>query len=70
MLISLCSENDFLSDVDDASFFMENVQKVTISNLGDMIVFIHQLFALLHILGRDKNSLAPTIYKFLITKYQ
>lgn len=33
-------------------------------------MFIQQLFAMLSIFGKDKNQLAPAIFKILISKYQ
>jgi hypothetical protein len=71
LLISLAAENpDLLSDPDEASALVENVQEVTLSKVSANIMFIQQLFTLLSILGRDKNQLAPSLYKVLLFKFQ
>ena len=72
ILLILSNDNtDLLSDPEMGSKFIEYIQEVTISKKSDSIVFIQQLFALLlSIFGKDKNQLAPAIFKILITKFQ
>lgn len=40
------------------------------SKKAENLVFIEQLFTFLYIFGKDKNQLAPAIFKILIAKYQ
>ena len=71
ILLILSNDNtDLLSDPEMGSKFIEYIQEVTISKKSDSIVFIQQLFAMLSIFGKDKNQLAPAIFKILISKFQ
>ena len=71
LLLLLSSENpDLLSNPDEAVALVDNIQDVSVSKVTLGAVFINQLFALLSILGKDKNQLAPSIYKVLISKFQ
>ena len=43
---------------------------MAIPKFSSNVVFIQQLFTLLSIFGKDKNQLAPSIYKILVNKFQ
>lgn len=64
----------FKSDRDRDSFLeaieKQEVSKVFNSQQSEMIVYYHQLFALLSIAGKQKHSLAPVLFKTLLTKYK
>lgn len=71
ILINLCNSNsELLVDQADSGSFVDNVQQVVLSDFGENLTFIHQLFSLLYIFGRDKNPIAPSIFKTLVGKYQ
>ena len=49
---------------------IENIQEVSLPKVSSNIILIQQLFALLAIFGKDKNPLAPSLYKIIISKFQ
>ena len=43
---------------------------MSLAKVSAYTILIQQLFALLSIFGKDKNPLAPSLYKIIINKFQ